>query len=818
MLDERLENKKRIGNIGGQEWDAEKKAPYFLRSPDRALLALEGESVKLRCKAYGYPKPYLVWYKNGTQIHAHENERFKIRKNSLVISRAEIEDSGRYSCHVYNQHGQEWVHFTLFVGNQTMMDKHLGILDEFYYEYNDTRSLEEKQKLQWSDRMNFVRLKLGQATSYVRLECPAKGTPRPNTRWLKNGIPVEEMDDERLTKKRWSLSIADLVLNDAGNYTCIVSNVHGSLNWTYQLEIVQRMPHVPIIEQPQNQTVRVGETAIFSCSIQVSDTQPHIQWLKHLPKNGSYKNEEGQQYVQVIKMGTIDDSNPEELIMYNVTKEDEAKYTCLVQNAIGPAARSAYLVVIDDDDKRVGSTAASVSQEKSTLVPIVIVVSTAILLMLLVVGVLFCVYRHYKRKHSMVQRHTKRIIIMKPNDLYYHSKDPDAIAPLMVPHVRMVEEPYSSGSRGGRRRRLSSDTTELSEYNMPLDAKWEFPRERLTLGTRLGEGAFGLVVKGEATGILSNSTSSVTVAVKMLKKDATDREMMDLIREMETMKLIGKNKNIINLLGCCTQRGPLYVIVEFAPHGNLRDFLKKHRPPNPSCPPSSTEYEQPILSGDGELKALTQKDLISFAFQVARGMEYLASKKCIHRDLAARNVLVAEDYVLKLADFGLTRNLQQFDYYRKTTDGRLPVKWMAPEALFDRKYTSKSDVWSYGVLLWEIFTLGGNPYPSVPVEALFGLLKEGHRMKRPPYASTKMYGIMENCWQEDPGKRSCFKTLVQELDSMLTSSLNDEAYLHLEPFESPMSTSDSQYSSMSHSSTSSAPSCGQSSGDNSVIE
>lgn len=163
----------------------------------------------------------------------------------------------------------------------------------------------------------------------------------------------------------------------------------------------------------------------------------------------------------------------------------------------------------------------------------------------------------------------------------------------------------------------------------------------------------------------------------------TDSEMTDLVREMEMMKVIGKHVNIINLLGACTQNGPLYVIVEFAPHGNLRDFLRNHR--------HSSGYE-PTVGQVKERKILTQKDLVSFAYQVARGMEYLASRRCIHRDLAARNVLVSDEYVLKIADFGLARDIHCNDYYRKKTDGRLPVKWMAPEALFHRINTTQSDV------------------------------------------------------------------------------------------------------------------------------
>nr|KAF6446753.1 fibroblast growth factor receptor 4 [Rousettus aegyptiacus] len=291
----------------------------------------------------------------------------------------------------------------------------------------------------------------------------------------------------------------------------------------------------------------------------------------------------------------------------------------------------------------------------------------------------------------------------------------------------------------------------------------------LVLGKPLGEGCFGQVVRAEALGMdPAQPDQTSTVAVKMLKDNASDKDLADLVSEMEVMKLIGRHKNIINLLGVCTQEGPLYVIVECAAKGNLREFLRARRPPGPDLSPDG------LRSSEGPLSFPT---LVSCAYQVARGMQYLESQKCIHRDLAARNVLVTEDNVMKIADFGLARGIHHIDYYKKTSNGRLPVKWMAPEALFDRVYTHQSDVWSFGILLWEIFTLGGSPYPGIPVEELFSLLREGHRMDRPPNCPPELYGLMRECWHAAPSQRPTFKQLVEALDKVLLAI--SEEYLDL---------------------------------------
>ncbi|KAK8763362.1 hypothetical protein V5799_034024 [Amblyomma americanum] len=189
----------------------------------------------------------------------------------------------------------------------------------------------------------------------------------------------------------------------------------------------------------------------------------------------------------------------------------------------------------------------------------------------------------------------------------------------------------------------------------------------------------------------------------------------------------------------------------------------------------------PLMSGSslrdrGNLSdaALTTCDLLCFAFQCARGMEYLASRKLIHRDLAARNVLLSEENVVKICDFGLAKDCYKYSNYVKKGDGLLPVKWTAIESIMDRVFTTKSDVWSYGVLLWEMFSLGGNPYPGVVIdESFYKRLKNGYRMEKPDYAPDDVYEIMQSCWQAEPTERPDFSALVTRLGDLLQAGVRD---------------------------------------------
>ncbi|XP_045147156.1 fibroblast growth factor receptor 2 isoform X6 [Echinops telfairi] len=608
------------------------------------------------------------------------------------------------------------------------------------------------------------------AANTVKFRCPAGGNPTPTMRWLKNGKDFKQehrIGGYKVRNQHWSLIMESVVPSDKGNYTCVVENEYGSINHTYHLDVVERSPHRPILQAglPANASTVVGGDVEFVCKV-YSDAQPHIQWIKHVEKNGSKYGPDGLPYLKVLKHSGINSSNAEVLALFNVTEADAGEYICKVSNYIGQANQSAWLTVLPKQQAPVREKDIATSPD---YLEIGIYCIGVFLIACMVVTVILCRMKTTAKKPDFgsqpaVHKLTKRIPLRRQVTV---SAESSSSMNSNTPLVRITT-------------RLSStaDTPMLagvSEYELPEDPKWEFPRDKLTLGKPLGEGCFGQVVMAEAMGIdKERPKEAVTVAVKMLKDDATEKDLSDLVSEMEMMKMIGRHKNIINLLGACTQDGPLYVIVEYASKGNLREYLRARRPPG-------MEYSYDINRVPEE--QMTFKDLVSCTYQLARGMEYLASQKCIHRDLAARNVLVTESNVMKIADFGLARDINNIDYYKKTTNGRLPVKWMAPEALFDRVYTHQSDVWSFGVLMWEIFTLGGSPYPGIPVEELFKLLKEGHRMDKPANCTNELYMMMRDCWHAAPSQRPTFKQLVEDLDRILTLTTTED-YLDLtQPLE-----------------------------------
>ncbi|XP_041035275.1 tyrosine-protein kinase receptor UFO isoform X2 [Carcharodon carcharias] len=275
-------------------------------------------------------------------------------------------------------------------------------------------------------------------------------------------------------------------------------------------------------------------------------------------------------------------------------------------------------------------------------------------------------------------------------------------------------------------------------------------RHKLALGKTLGEGEFGSVMEGQ----LNQDDYILKVAVKTMKiAICTRTEMEDFLREAICMKEFD-HPNVMRLLGVCLQNhenegfpSPV-VILPFMKHGDLHSFLLYSR-----------LGESPLY--------LPMQTLVKFMADIARGMEYLSNKNFIHRDLAARNCMLNENMNVCVADFGLSKKIYNGDYYRQGRISKMPVKWIAIESLADRVYTTKSDVWSYGVTMWEIATRGQTPYPGVENSEIYDYLQQGNRLKQPPDCLDALYELMFYCWQLNPRERPTFEIICCQLEKIL---------------------------------------------------
>ncbi|KFP86006.1 Tyrosine-protein kinase Mer, partial [Apaloderma vittatum] len=307
-------------------------------------------------------------------------------------------------------------------------------------------------------------------------------------------------------------------------------------------------------------------------------------------------------------------------------------------------------------------------------------------------------------------------------------------------------------------------------------------RNALSLGKVLGEGEFGSVVEGHLS---QPDSTPQKVAVKTMKLDNfSQREIEEFLSEAACMKDFD-HPNVIKLLGVCielsSQQVPKpMVILPFMKYGDLHSFLLRSRlEMAPQFVPLQT--------------------LVKFMVDIALGMEYLSSRHFLHRDLAARNCMLRDDMTVCVADFGLSKKIYSGDYYRQGRIAKMPVKWIAIESLADRVYTTKSDVWAFGVTMWEIATRGMTPYPGVQNHEIYEYLFHGQRLKKPEDCLDELYEIMSSCWRADPGTRPTFSQLKVHLEKLLENlpvarASGDVIYVNTSlPEETPDSTQDSGF-------------------------
>uniref|UniRef100_A0A8D3CKW4 Tyrosine-protein kinase receptor n=1 Tax=Scophthalmus maximus TaxID=52904 RepID=A0A8D3CKW4_SCOMX len=275
----------------------------------------------------------------------------------------------------------------------------------------------------------------------------------------------------------------------------------------------------------------------------------------------------------------------------------------------------------------------------------------------------------------------------------------------------------------------------------------EVPRKNITLFRALGHGAFGEVYEGQVLGI-NDDNNPMQVAIKTLPEICSEQDEMDFLMEALIMSKFS-HENIVRCIGVSLNILPRFILLELMTGGDMKSFLRQNRP------------------RAGQTSSLTMRELLRMARDIACGCRYLEENHFIHRDIAARNCLLTcsgPDRVAKIGDFGMARDIYRASYYRKGGRAMLPVKWMPPEAFMEGIFTCKTDTWSFGVLLWEILSLGYMPYPCKTNQEVLEFVTSGGRMDPPKGCPGPVYRIMTQCWQHCPEHRPNFSTILERIN------------------------------------------------------
>ncbi|XP_026326483.1 vascular endothelial growth factor receptor 1 isoform X4 [Hyposmocoma kahamanoa] len=738
-------------------------APKIIPEPDKTVML--HSLVSLICEVIAYPLPNIDWiftdeFNNETYIKSLQIDR--VDKIYKITSELKIEArlSGNITCKATNEYGSDNSTRQFFVQE---MPGGFGIENANHTWYPENENVEIRCLASVYDFDN-------------------------NLTWFRNDEPL--IDNVEYSKNPFSyiatLNLSNIQLNQAGRYTCKATRIDG-IDESEEIEVIVSALQPPAIEEPQEQVEEVFPFQLFNFSCNATAIPPpHIEW---------YKDQERlipDEKLMIIDNRPTKSTLTSTLKIASMSEELAGKYECRV---------------LSNGEMRSKFYTLAVNEKFTNKTTYLIVIGVIFFLLILLVA--YLTWKIKKEKQFRKELAAAGLLYFK-----------EGVKKSINPDLGIDEQ------------------AEL----LPYDDKFEFPSDKLVLGKQLGAGAFGVVYKAEARGII-NAEETTTVAVKMVKKTADNMYIKALASELKIMVHLGKHINIVNLLGACTKnvgKRELIVIVEYCKFGNIHNYLQKHREvfvdqlnensektvgkvnrgfscssgnsgnhsdyfgsnhtqdtdhtflntatTNRSCRKdnhnkqvelvkvSESGYVQPEwrsnyesdYSFDGRSpRPLCSRDLLAWAFQIARGMEYLASRKVLHGDLAARNILLADDNVVKICDFGLARSIYKNDEYQKKENSPLPVKWLAIECMTDRIFSTQSDVWSFGIVLWELFSLAKTPYPNISPPSLLQWLSEGNRLEKPVYADDKLYDVMKSCWNQKPTARPSFTKLQETLGSFL---------------------------------------------------
>ncbi|KAI1904921.1 hypothetical protein AGOR_G00010660 [Albula goreensis] len=581
------------------------------------------------------------------------------------------------------------------------------------------------------------------AGSDVTLTCTAAGAPTPKLVWNTSTLFTSYEEDGSELQSR--LILSNLSLFDNGReVTCSVENTAGQteasalLNILFPATILQLMD--PILDHHW--------CIPFSV---MGNPKPQLEWLY----NGYPLFEHDYIWTQITEWTNIEYHGC--LQLQNPTHINNGLYTLLAKNALGQEEKSVSAMFMDapDNDSEIiiGFNNVTMPPPKNedsvavyVVVPIAAVAFTGFILMLIILK--------FGRNSKFGLKGSSSVI----------SNDDDSASPLH--HV-------SNGNNTPSSSEMGADAVMIGMTKIPVIQNPQYfrstgallkthtfvqhiKRHNIVLKRELGEGAFGKVFLAECYN-LTPDQEKILVAVKTLK-EANENGRTDFQREAELLTNL-QHEHIVTFYGVCVEADPLIMVFEYMRHGDLNKFLRAHGP------------DAVLMDGLHSVQVeLTQPQMLHIAQQIAAGMVYLASQHFVHRDLATRNCLVGENLLVKIGDFGMSRDVYSTDYYRVGGHTMLPIRWMPPESIMYRKFTTESDVWSLGVVLWEIFTYGKQPWYQLSNNEVIECITQGRVLQRPRPCPKEVYDLMLGCWQREPHMRLNIKEIYAILQNLARAS------------------------------------------------
>ncbi|XP_055125912.1 muscle, skeletal receptor tyrosine-protein kinase isoform X2 [Symphalangus syndactylus] len=748
------------------------KAPV-ITTPLETVDALVEEVATFMCAVESYPQPEISWTRNKILIKLFDT-RYSIRENGQLLTILSVEDSddGIYCCTANNGVG--------------------GAVES-------CGALQVKMKPKITRPP--INVKIIEGLKAV-LPCTTMGNPKPSVSWIKGDSPLRE-NSRIAVLESGSLRIHNVQKEDAGQYRCVAKNSLGTAySKVVKLEVEEESEpeqdtkvFARILRAPESHNVTFGSFVTLHCTA-TGIPVPTITWIENgnavssgsiqesvkdrvidsrlklfITKPGLYTciatNKHGEKFTTAKAAATISIAEWREyclavkelfcakewLAMEEKTQRGLYRsemhllsvpecgklpsmhwypIACarLPHLAFPPMTSSKPSVDIPNLPSS-SSSSFSVSPTYSMTVIISIMSSFAIFV-LLTITTLYCCRRRKQWKNKKRESAAVTLTTL-PSELLLDRLHPNP----MYQRMPLLLNP-----------KLLS---------------LEYPRNNIEYVRDIGEGAFGRVFQARAPGLLPYEPFTM-VAVKMLKEEASADMQADFQREAALMAEFD-NPNIVKLLGVCAVGKPMCLLFEYMAYGDLNEFLRSMSP-HTMCSLSHSDLSMRAQVSSPGPPPLSCAEQLCIARQVAAGMAYLSERKFVHRDLATRNCLVGENMVVKIADFGLSRNIYSADYYKANENDAIPIRWMPPESIFYNRYTTESDVWAYGVVLWEIFSYGLQPYYGMAHEEVIYYVRDGNILSCPENCPVELYNLMRLCWSKLPADRPSFTSIHRILERM----------------------------------------------------